>query len=143
MALNIYLTAARHYLAAVRIKIHMTSQNSFSCSAGKLTAGNRTYEIFRLAALEKAGVAKLSSIPYSIKILFANLLRFEDGVTVKRADIEYVAALGPLGCRAGNQFPPGACPIAGFHRCAPARRTSPPCAMPWSRWAQTQKKPIR
>ena len=72
----------------------MTSQNSFG-AAGKLTAGGREYQIFRLAALEKAGVAKLSRIPYSIKILLENLLRFEDGTTVKRSDIEYVAKWDP------------------------------------------------
>jgi aconitate hydratase len=72
----------------------MTSQNSFG-AAGKLTAGGREYEIFRLAALEKAGIAKLSRIPYSIKILLENLLRFEDGVTVKKSDIEYVAKWDP------------------------------------------------
>src|ERR1700722_1508497 len=67
----------------------MTSLNSFG-AAGQLHAGGRTHQIFRLAALEKAGV-NLSRIPYSIKILLENLLRFEDGSTVKRADIEYVA----------------------------------------------------
>src|SRR5512140_1021078 len=72
----------------------MTSQNSFG-AAGKLTAGGREYEIFRLAALEKAGIAKLSRIPYSIKILLENLLRFEDGTTVKKSDIEYVAKWDP------------------------------------------------
>src|SRR3984957_21316659 len=92
MARNIF--AVRHYLAAVRIKIHMTSQNSFA-SAGKLTAGGRNYEIFRLDALEKAGIAKLSRIPFSIKILLENLLRFEDNLTVKRSDIEYVATWNP------------------------------------------------
>ncbi len=72
----------------------MTSQNSFG-SLSQLTAGSRTYEIFRLAALEKAGAANLSRIPYSIKILLENLLRFEDGTTVKRADIEYAATWDP------------------------------------------------
>ena len=72
----------------------MTSQNSFG-AAGKLKAGGREYQIFRLAALEKAGVAKLSRIPYSIKILLENLLRFEDGTTVKKSDIEYVAKWDP------------------------------------------------
>jgi aconitate hydratase len=67
----------------------MTSLNSFG-AASQLTVGGRSYEIFRLAALEKAGV-NLSRIPYSIKILLENLLRFEDGTTVKRSDIEYVA----------------------------------------------------
>src|SRR3984957_13708542 len=68
----------------------MKSLNSFH-AAGELRAGGHTYEIFRLAALEEAGVAILSRIPYSIKILLENLLRFEDGTTVKRSDIEYVA----------------------------------------------------
>src|SRR5580692_5993920 len=72
----------------------MANQNSFG-AAGKLTAGGHTYDIFRLAALEKAGLAKLDRIPYSIKILLENLLRFEDGSTVKRSDIEYVAAWDP------------------------------------------------
>jgi aconitate hydratase len=72
----------------------MNSQNSFG-AAGKLKAGGREYEIFRLAALEKAGVAQLSRIPYSIKILLENLLRFEDGTTVKKSDIEYVAKWDP------------------------------------------------
>jgi aconitate hydratase len=72
----------------------MTSQNSFG-AAGKLKAGGREYEIFRLAALEKAEIAKLSRIPYSIKILLENLLRFEDGTTVKKSDIEYVAKWDP------------------------------------------------
>jgi aconitate hydratase len=72
----------------------MTSQNSFG-AAGKLKAGGREYEIFRLAALEQAGIAKLSRIPYSIKILIENLLRFEDGTTVKKSDIEYVAKWDP------------------------------------------------
>src|SRR5229473_4831872 len=71
----------------------MTSQNSFG-AAGQLRAGGHTYQIFRLAALEKAGF-KLSRIPFSIKILLENLLRFEDGSTVKRSDIEYVAAWNP------------------------------------------------
>ncbi|MBZ5636381.1 MAG: aconitate hydratase AcnA [Acidobacteriia bacterium] len=72
----------------------MTSQNSFG-AAGKLKAGGKEYEIFRLAALEKAGIAQLSRIPYSIKILLENLLRFEDGTTVKKSDIEYVAKWDP------------------------------------------------
>ena len=54
----------------------MTSLNSFG-AAGELNAGGRKHQIFRLAALEKTGV-NLSRIPYSIKILLENLLRFED-----------------------------------------------------------------
>jgi aconitate hydratase len=82
----------------------MTSQNSFG-AAGHLQAGGRTYEIFRLAALEKAGY-RLSRIPYSIKILLENLLRFEDGSTVKRSDIEYVAAWNPKAAAREINFRP-------------------------------------
>jgi aconitate hydratase len=67
----------------------MTSQNSFG-AASSLTVGGKTYQIFRLSALEKAGF-DLKRIPYSIKILLENLLRFEDNSTVKKSDIEYVA----------------------------------------------------
>src|SRR5499427_6058995 len=72
----------------------MPSLDSFG-AAGILAAGGRTYRIYRLAALEKAGVARLDGIPYSIKVLLENLLRFEDGATVKRSDIEYAAAWDP------------------------------------------------
>src|SRR5258706_8865861 len=71
----------------------MTTRNSFG-AAGELHAGGQTYQIFRLAALEKAGF-DLKRVPFSIKILLENLLRFEDGTTVKRSDIEYVAKWDP------------------------------------------------
>ena len=68
----------------------MNNQNTFG-AASTLAAGGREYKIARLSVLEKAGVANLARIPYSIKILLENLLRCEDGRTVKAADIEYVA----------------------------------------------------
>ena len=68
----------------------MPSLNSFG-AASALTAGASPYRVYSLEALEKAGVANLSRIPYSIKILIENLLRSEDGRTVKKSDIEYVA----------------------------------------------------
>ena len=67
----------------------MASLNSFH-AATELTVGGRTYEIFSLSALSNAGF-DLRRIPYSIKILLENLLRSEDGFTVKKSDIEYVA----------------------------------------------------
>ena len=83
----------------------MKSLNSFH-AAGELRAGGRTYEIFRLSSLEEAGVAKLSEIPYSIKILLENLLRFEDGATVKKGDIEYVAKWDPKAAARDINFRP-------------------------------------
>jgi len=62
--------------------------NSFGARA-PITVGDRRFGIYRLAALEDSfGVQRL---PYSLKILLENLLRFEDGVTVTAADIEGLA----------------------------------------------------
>ena len=68
----------------------MASNNSLG-AAGTLRANNTDYQIFRLSALDAISGVKTARIPYSIKILLENLLRFEDGRTVKPADIEYVA----------------------------------------------------
>ncbi|HEY4214915.1 MAG TPA: hypothetical protein VGM84_25790, partial [Steroidobacteraceae bacterium] len=58
--------------------------NSFNARS-TLQVGTRSYEFWSLAALPQEKVARL---PYSLKILLENLLRFEDGVNVTRADIE-------------------------------------------------------
>src|SRR5688572_11826197 len=64
-------------------------------SRGTLQAGGQPYEICRLEALEKAGVASLSRLPFCLKILLENLLRNEDGRFVKTADIEKLARWSP------------------------------------------------
>src|SRR5690349_5792371 len=71
----------------------MKSGNSFDARAS-LTVGARRYEIFRLAALEKRGLA-IAQLPYSLKILLENLLRLEDGRTVTAADVEKLARWAP------------------------------------------------
>ena len=68
----------------------MEKSNSFGASR-RLTVGGNAYHYYSLESIEKGGVAKTSRIPYSIKILLENLLRSEDGSTVKPSDIEYVA----------------------------------------------------
>jgi aconitate hydratase len=64
--------------------------NSFS-ALDSLRAGDRAYGYFRLDALERRGIGKLSRLPFSLKILLENLLRCEDGRTVTREDIEALA----------------------------------------------------
>ncbi len=68
----------------------MACTNSFA-AAGTLRVGGISYRIFKLEALERAGLANLSRIPFSIKILLENLLRHEDGRLVKADDIEAAA----------------------------------------------------
>src|ERR671921_1861348 len=66
----------------------MAHPDSFGARS-TLEVGGREYEIFRLDALQKRyDVARL---PYSLKILLENLLRFEDGEAVTKKMIEKVA----------------------------------------------------
>src|SRR6204780_3184819 len=57
-----------------------------------LKVGQRSYQICGLGALETKNVHRL---PFSLKILLENLLRFEDGVNVKKSDIDALLAWDP------------------------------------------------
>ena len=59
----------------------MTTSNSFGARA-PLKAAGRTFQIYRLDALERRGLA-VSRLPYSLRILLENLLRREDGQAVR------------------------------------------------------------
>jgi aconitate hydratase len=63
--------------------------NSFG-SQSTLKVGNKSYEIFRLNALEAKGLS-LRRLPYSLRVLLENLLRQEDGKSVTADDIEFLA----------------------------------------------------
>ncbi len=60
-----------------------------------LTVGSRSYDIWRLDAVTKAGVGDVSRLPFSLRVLLENLLRQEDGTNVTRADIEAVVKWDP------------------------------------------------
>src|SRR5512147_2954850 len=76
----------------------MPSTNSFS-SRTILRVGDHDYHIHSLRALEKAGFPDVSRLPYSIRVLLENLLRHEDGRSVKAEDIEFVARWKGRGTR--------------------------------------------
>jgi aconitate hydratase len=67
-----------------------TSLDSFK-SRQTLTVGGQTYEYFSLVAAEKNGLPGIAKLPVSMKVLLENLLRFEDGRTVKADDIRAMA----------------------------------------------------
>src|SRR6202050_3429186 len=69
----------------------MASLDSFKCTKN-LNVGAKTYEYFSLKTAERHGLAGISRLPFSMKIVLENLLRNEDGRTVKKEDIEAVAA---------------------------------------------------
>jgi len=67
-----------------------TSLDSFK-SRRTLTAGGKSYAYYSLTAAEKNGLKGISRLPYSLKVLLENLLRYEDGKTVTADDIKAVA----------------------------------------------------
>jgi len=66
------------------------SLDSFKCRK-TLTVGNKSYVYFSLTAAEKNGLKGVSKLPYSMRVLLENLLRYEDGQTVTKDDIQAVA----------------------------------------------------
>ncbi|HAH11679.1 MAG TPA: aconitate hydratase, partial [Alphaproteobacteria bacterium] len=68
----------------------MSSLNSFK-SQKTLKVGTKSYTYFSLKAAEKAGLKDIGQLPISLKVLLENLLRFEDGRSVNKADIEAIA----------------------------------------------------
>src|SRR5450759_422689 len=68
-------------------RTHM--QDSFKTKA-RLKVGSTNYTIYSLKALEKK-FPKVKKLPFSLRILLENLLRYEDGRSVTQQDIEALA----------------------------------------------------
>jgi aconitate hydratase len=64
--------------------------DSFKCRK-TLNVGGKDYTYYSLIEAEKNGLEGISKLPYSMKVLLENLLRNEDGNSVKKADIQAVA----------------------------------------------------
>jgi aconitate hydratase len=78
------------------------SLNSFN-SRASLTVGSKEYEIYRLDALDKAGIST-RHLPFCLRILLENLLRTEDGRNVKKEEIRALASWG-AGKASGKSTP--------------------------------------
>ena len=66
-----------------------TGQDSLH-TRSTLEAGGKTYAYYSLnKAAETLG--DVSRLPFSMKVLLENLLRFEDGATVTRDDLQAMA----------------------------------------------------
>ncbi len=63
-------------------------------SQARLRVGDRDYTIFRLDAVARVH-PRVARLPFSLKILLENLLRCEDGLTVRPEDIEALAKWDP------------------------------------------------
>ncbi|OCA91982.1 aconitate hydratase AcnA [Pseudobacillus wudalianchiensis] len=71
----------------------MANNDVFNARSSFELDGKR-YNYYRLAALEEAGVAKVSRLPYSIKVLLESVLRQHDGYVIKQDHVENLAKWG-------------------------------------------------
>jgi aconitate hydratase len=71
-----------------------------------LKVGSRNYVIYRLNALEKAGLTKLNKLPYSIRVVLEAALRQCNDKEITQADVKNIAAWSPKGARPGIPFLP-------------------------------------
>ncbi len=69
----------------------MSSVNTFK-SIQTLNVDGKQYQIASLVEAQKHGLANITSLPFSLKVLLENLLRYEDNDTVTAADINAVAS---------------------------------------------------
>ncbi|HYL68628.1 MAG TPA: aconitate hydratase AcnA [Candidatus Limnocylindria bacterium] len=70
------------------------SKDSFVARSA-LRVGSDTFDIYRLCALDRAGIGNVSRLPFSLKVLLENLLRHEDGHFVFADDIRALAGWDP------------------------------------------------
>ncbi len=64
--------------------------NSFNTKS-TLTHNSQTYQFHSLPLLESKGIGPVSRLPYSIRILLENLLRYEDNLAIKKDQIQALA----------------------------------------------------
>ena len=71
----------------------MTTNDVFNARKSFELDGKR-YNYYHLAALEQAGVGKVSKLPYSIKVLLESVLRQVDGRVITKEHVENLAKWG-------------------------------------------------
>ncbi len=71
-----------------------------------LKVGGKEYVIYRLDALEKAGLTDLKRLPFSMRIVLEAALRQCNGKEITQSDVKNIAAWTPTGARPGVPFLP-------------------------------------
>src|SRR5215208_4601129 len=80
--------------------------NDFFNARDLLKVGDKEYVIYRLDALEKAGLTDLKRLPFSIRVLLEAALRQCNDNEITQADVRNIAAWTPKGMRPGIPFLP-------------------------------------
>ncbi|MDQ0243118.1 aconitate hydratase [Bacillus fengqiuensis] len=71
----------------------MTKQDLFNARSSFQVDG-KTYNYYRLQALEDAGIGNVTKLPYSIKVLLESVLRQVDGRVIQKEHVENLAKWG-------------------------------------------------
>lgn len=71
-----------------------------------LTVGEKSYVVYRLDALEKAGLVELKRIPFSIRVMLESALRQCNEMEITQQDVRNIAAWKPQAERPGVAFLP-------------------------------------
>jgi aconitate hydratase len=87
------------------VRMPISTANSFG-TRDTLNVGAQVFEVQRLENLDKTGVGTIEKLPFSLRILLENLLRFEDGRFVRPDDIRALAAWKPNGVQREIAFLP-------------------------------------
>ena len=77
-----------HFLR--RLNVSATGQDTLNARR-TLEVGGKSYDYYSLDAVSDAGYGDISRLPFSLKVLLENLLRYEDGRSVSVSDIERAA----------------------------------------------------
>jgi aconitate hydratase len=80
--------------------------NDFFNARDVIKVGDKRYVIYRLDALEKAGLTNLSQLPFSIRIVLEAALRQCNDKEITQIDVKNIAAWTPKGLRPGIPFLP-------------------------------------
>jgi len=91
----------------------ISAANSFG-TRDKLNVGAQEFEIQRLEKLEEQGLSHIEKLPFSLRILLENLLRFEDGRFVHANDIKSLAKWTPNGPEKEIAFMPARILVQDF-----------------------------
>jgi aconitate hydratase len=80
--------------------------NDFFNARDVLNVGDKNYVIYRLDALEKAGLTNLKRLPFSIRIILEAALRQCNDKEITQTDVKNIAAWTPKAMRPGIPFLP-------------------------------------
>ena len=85
----------------------MTTSNPFNAKGSFELADGSQGTIYRLSALEDAGLCTLSDLPFSVRVLLESALRNFDGFLVEEKDVANIAGWQPNAERGEIPFIPG------------------------------------